>query len=1100
MKTVIKWVVRIFLSIVMFALILPVAATLLVDQNDVKRFIEKEVQQLTGRKLNIKGAIGFYPGLNFNLFAKDVEYENADWSERPLAVTVEKLDVTISLSSVLRQEIVVNAVKLVKPDVWIEFNDQGELNLIDPSRHGAAGTGADTDVTDGGVAELNLDISNWFNLKQLEIEDGQITYAYSRRNWEIQIDNGRLQSNAVDKPLAVQLRGNVQKVALDVDGTLGTLSTWLQQQPSNVFLQGSIGEQQNRMSVEGVVDNVLLWRGLNVDVVANVSQVLSLSNLFYAEPLDIRNVRAKAKLLQPGNVDTMSLSAIQGDFEFWHLPMAATGVVQNLSELKGIDLTVTADDAMDFAQSDIRFPVNPHVRLQSRLYGSSEILAAAITSATLATDSLTLNTQGQTDNIFAPWEQPLQLVLSSTNLKPIGDEFALSLPDLGELSATAVLKRVDKEFQLQDISVVGEHPDFSWNVEGEIESLASPDEFALQVSGQIPNIESMAIAEPWSLPALGGANATGTLKGEGEGVFHLLGVNARLTDSDQKIDVEGDVRDIGGAVKLQLNTNVNLAKETWSGLLPGDNPLLKYAKDFGYLTGKFSILSEDALNVEILDVDLQVPWSNGQVSIKGSLPNTQPSQGQFQIHYVSETFEPTMYQHGLLSEKYLRGSWHADIKGDVGINDDTPQLEKISAFLEQGASQIQLTADIGNLTPFVANKIVLDLKSPDIGELLPGDIGLNSGLAGGATLRGRASESEIKINGEITIANSDLIGELLLGRSGNDPFSYRITSESKRLDLEEIFVAEEKSAQFFNDSALIPKALRSVNGEAIIKASHFNHRTIELSNIELALGVKGNDIQATFKGMAGGGPVELRIIGLKNGVMELNLHTQNIPASAVKVLSKNDTLKDGNLSVDVQLQGKGVSLADLAIHGTGHLRFGLKDAKIYSNTLNTVGGDILNNFARMINPFREKEPFINVECGVINFALKEGKAITENGLAMKTNRVTLLGTGEVGFPKESIRVVIAPKPRRGLGISPATIAKLINVGGTLSAPKITTDTQGWLKTGATIGAAIASSGVSLLVQGLFDRVQADKDVCAIANGIDQNDEKADDKSESKGDR
>jgi hypothetical protein len=73
--------------------------------------------------------------------------------------------------------------------------------------------------------------------------------------------------------------------------------------------------------------------------------------------------------------------------------------------------------------------------------------------------------------------------------------------------------------------------------------------------------------------------------------------------------------------------------------------------------------------------------------------------------------------------------------------------------------------------------------------------------------------------------------------------------------------------------------------------------------------------------------------------------------------------------------------------------------------------------------------------------------------------------------------LIKPKARKGFGVSAGTIAKIIQIGGTIDEPKIEVAASGFFATAAAIGAAAVSGGWTLLAQGLLDRNKANSDVC-----------------------
>jgi hypothetical protein len=309
-----------------------------------------------------------------------------------------------------------------------------------------------------------------------------------------------------------------------------------------------------------------------------------------------------------------------------------------------------------------------------------------------------------------------------------------------------------------------------------------------------------------------------------------------------------------------------------------------------------------------------------------------------------------------------------------------------------------------------------------------------------------------------------------------------VVARSKVLDLQSLLMKSESGPRFFSSESLVPSWTKKIDGSVTIDAERFTNHSVTLSGLSYEVvfnrvGVKQKIISDSEQGKVTGS-----ISTQVNGGSAINFEVTKLPVGAVNALSKNGTFQGGTLDAEVYLSGPGDSLASLVDKGSGAIGFDIANSKIIGSALDTVGGDLLSNVITEINPFRERESIVEVHCGAIHFDLAEGVASTRNGLAMKTDRVTLLGGGEISFPEESMKIVIAPKARKGLGISPSSIAKMVRFGGTLSKPKVEADAKGILKSGAAIGAAIFSGGLSLIAQGLLDRLQAGAEVCAIARG------------------
>jgi hypothetical protein len=123
-----------------------------------------------------------------------------------------------------------------------------------------------------------------------------------------------------------------------------------------------------------------------------------------------------------------------------------------------------------------------------------------------------------------------------------------------------------------------------------------------------------------------------------------------------------------------------------------------------------------------------------------------------------------------------------------------------------------------------------------------------------------------------------------------------------------------------------------------------------------------------------------------------------------------------------------------------------------------------------------------INCGVINLNIKDGIATADKGIAINTKKMNIIGSGIIDLKTEKLDIGIDPQARDGVGISAGQLAELVRVGGTLAEPKAVPDTEAAFKTAASVGAAVATGGLSILAQGLFDKSTADEDPCATALG------------------
>ena len=105
---------------------------------------------------------------------------------------------------------------------------------------------------------------------------------------------------------------------------------------------------------------------------------------------------------------------------------------------------------------------------------------------------------------------------------------------------------------------------------------------------------------------------------------------------------------------------------------------------------------------------------------------------------------------------------------------------------------------------------------------------------------------------------------------------------------------------------------------------------------------------------------------------------------------------------------------------------------------------------------------------------ERGRASVEP-LAGRTDLLTATGKGKVDFGTENIELEWTIKPRTGIGISAGSLANpYVKLGGTLSSPHLEAKP---LDAAVSTGAAVATMGLTILAQGLYDRITSEENVC-----------------------
>ena len=88
----------------------------------------------------------------------------------------------------------------------------------------------------------------------------------------------------------------------------------------------------------------------------------------------------------------------------------------------------------------------------------------------------------------------------------------------------------------------------------------------------------------------------------------------------------------------------------------------------------------------------------------------------------------------------------------------------------------------------------------------------------------------------------------------------------------------------------------------------------------------------------------------------------------------------------------------------------------------------------------------------------------------------VISSGEINLRNEKLNLAFNTRSRKGLGFSASkAVTPYFKIGGTLAHPRLALDVKGAAVSG---GAAVATAGVSILAEGLWDRwVATSKNPC-----------------------
>ncbi|MEH6568720.1 MAG: AsmA family protein [Halioglobus sp.] len=229
-------------------------------------------------------------------------------------------------------------------------------------------------------------------------------------------------------------------------------------------------------------------------------------------------------------------------------------------------------------------------------------------------------------------------------------------------------------------------------------------------------------------------------------------------------------------------------------------------------------------------------------------------------------------------------------------------------------------------------------------------------------------------------------------------------------------------------------------------------------------------------GIADGGAVVSTISLVtekENADLELSLMARDL---RINVASGeiDDPARIPPISVTLDLKSSGLSPRTIAAGATGQLLITQGAGRVDNALLGRISGDIFTQLASALNPMAKAEKYTKIECGIIVVDFANGMSDLGT-FVIQGEKVLIVADGTVDLDSEQLNIEFNTQPRKGIGVSADMfVTPFIALKGTLMAPAVGLNQEGTLITG---GTAVATGGISLLVQAALERVTAQVDHC-----------------------
>lgn len=266
-------------------------------------------------------------------------------------------------------------------------------------------------------------------------------------------------------------------------------------------------------------------------------------------------------------------------------------------------------------------------------------------------------------------------------------------------------------------------------------------------------------------------------------------------------------------------------------------------------------------------------------------------------------------------------------------------------------------------------------------------------------------------------------------------------------------------------------------------------RTLTLNDFDLGLKLDNGRLRiAPFSAKVAGGSLMANIgldaSGGNNALWDHNVELRQIEPGQLPGLREKQLLSGAKTDISSQGKGAGASVSAIMAGLNGNLLIRTGQGRITARALESDAANALLNTLTLFNPAAGRQDASALECAVINFAIKDGIALADNGIGIATGKVNVLGAGDINLKTEALDLGITPRAKAGAGLSAGQLAGLVRLGGTLAAPRAKTDTEAALTAGIKAGSAVAAGGWSALAKGLLGGdTDAAQNPCDIALGL-----------------
>ena len=246
------------------------------DLNKYKPLIAQITEEQIGRKLAINGDAKLGISLIPTLVLNDVELQNADWASAPFMVKVEQIEIKLSVLPLLKKQIEIDNVTILKPQINLEVAKNGLNNWtfekpdaqtaaqnVEQAAQKAVESGLVDEKTAQKTAEMVKNnpesaLLGGFAAQHVSIENGTLIYVdgQSGSTTEVVLNSFNLKAPTMDSMIDVDFDALVNGQKINGTASVGSLNALLGNKP-NYPVKANVSAYGVNAQVSGVLNGIM---------------------------------------------------------------------------------------------------------------------------------------------------------------------------------------------------------------------------------------------------------------------------------------------------------------------------------------------------------------------------------------------------------------------------------------------------------------------------------------------------------------------------------------------------------------------------------------------------------------------------------------------------------------------------------------------------------------------------------------------------------------------------------------------------------------------------------------------------------------------------